>query len=75
MHHRVTANLSLCILAAAHTGCMTAVAAFQPENIGGETIVLTFSIHDEGDDALDSSVLLDNFRWDLFEIEGPVTQQ
>src|SRR5512134_270307 len=41
MHHRVIANLSLFILAAAHTGCMTAVAAFQPENVGGETIVLT----------------------------------
>ncbi len=41
MHHRAIATLSLCILAAAHTGCMTAVAAFQPENIGGETIVIT----------------------------------
>ncbi len=41
MHHRAIATLSLCVLAAAHTGCMTAVAAFQPENIGGETIVLT----------------------------------
>jgi hypothetical protein len=35
------ATLSLCILAAAQTGCMTAVAAFQPENIGVETIVVT----------------------------------
>lgn len=25
------------------TGCMTAVAAFQPENVGGETIVITTS--------------------------------
>ncbi len=41
MHHRAIATLSLCILAAAHTSCMTAVAAFQPENIGGETIVIT----------------------------------
>ncbi len=41
MHHRAIATLSLCVLAAAHTGCMTAVAAFQPENIGGETIVIT----------------------------------
>jgi len=41
MHQRVLANLGLCILAAAHTGCMTAFAAFQPENVGGETIVLT----------------------------------
>ncbi len=41
MHHRAIVTLSLCILAAAHTGCMTAVASFQPENIGGETIVMT----------------------------------
>ena len=41
MQHRAIATLSLVVLAAGHTGCMTAVAAFQPENIGGETIVLT----------------------------------
>ncbi len=41
MHHRAIATLSHCILAAPHTGCMTAVAAFQPENVGGETIVIT----------------------------------
>ena len=41
MHHRAIAALSLCILVAPHTGCMTAVAAFQPENIGGGTIVIT----------------------------------
>jgi len=41
MHRRAIAILSLCSLAAAHTGCMTAIAAFQPENIGGKTIVLT----------------------------------
>jgi hypothetical protein len=41
MHQRVIVTLGLCILAAAHTGCMTAVAAFQPENIGVETMVLT----------------------------------
>jgi deazaflavin-dependent oxidoreductase (nitroreductase family) len=29
------------MLAAAHIGCITAVAAFQPENLGGETIVLS----------------------------------
>ncbi len=38
MHHRAIV-LGLCILAAVHTGCMTAVAAFQPE--WGETIVLS----------------------------------
>ena len=42
MHKRAIAILSLCVLAAAHTGCVTAIVApFQPENIGGETIVLT----------------------------------
>ena len=41
MNHRPIVTLSLCILAAAHTGCMTAIATFQPENIGGPTIVLS----------------------------------
>src|SRR5262245_55521093 len=41
VRHRAIVTLRLCILAAAHSGCMTAAAALQPENIGGETIVLT----------------------------------
>ncbi len=41
MRDRIIATLGLCILAAVNTGCMTAVAAFQPENIGGGTIVIT----------------------------------
>jgi hypothetical protein len=42
MPYRTLATLTFCLLAAAHTGCVTAiVAAFQPENIGGETIVLS----------------------------------
>ena len=41
MHYRAIATLGLCILVAAQTGCMTAFAAFQPENIGGTTIVLS----------------------------------
>ena len=41
MRHRATAILSLCALAGTQTGCMTAFAAFQPENIGGPTIVLS----------------------------------
>lgn len=41
MRHRVLAPLILCLLAAAHTGCITALSAFQPENLGGETIVIT----------------------------------
>ena len=40
MRHRTIATLGLLALAVAHGGCMTAVAAFQPENLGGETIVL-----------------------------------
>ena len=42
MHRRVIAILALCLLAAGETGCMTAFAAFQPENVGGrETIVIS----------------------------------
>jgi len=42
MPYRTLATLTLCLLAATHAGCVTAiVAAFQPENLGGETIVLT----------------------------------
>lgn len=33
--------MTLILFAAGSTGCMTAFAAFQPENIGGETIVIT----------------------------------
>lgn len=39
--HRAIARLVLCALVAANAGCMTAFAAFQPENVGGETIVIT----------------------------------
>ena len=41
MESRVVAIFTLCALAASHTGCMTAFAAFQPENIGGTTLVIT----------------------------------
>jgi hypothetical protein len=41
MRHRKIVLLSLCMLAPAHSGCITEVAAFQPENLGGETIVLS----------------------------------
>jgi deazaflavin-dependent oxidoreductase (nitroreductase family) len=41
MRYRNIVHLSLCVLAAAHTGCITAFAAFQPQNLGGETIVLS----------------------------------
>ena len=41
MRHRGIALFTVCVLAAASSGCMTAFSAFQPENLGGETIVIT----------------------------------
>ena len=41
MRHQSIATLIACLLIAAQPGCMTAFAAFQPENIGGTTIVLS----------------------------------
>jgi hypothetical protein len=41
MHLRIIALLGLCIFAATNTGCATAVAAFQPENVAGGTIVIS----------------------------------
>ena len=41
LRRRRLAVLGLCLLASAQTGCMTAVAAFQPENLGGPTIVIS----------------------------------
>jgi len=37
---------------------------------GGETIKLTFSIHDEGDAVFDSLVVLDNFQWHDYPAVG-----
>lgn len=39
----------------------------------GETVTITFSIHDEGDEILDSAVVIDNFRWQTVPIDGPGT--
>ncbi len=41
MRSRILAILLLGALGLAETGCMTAFAAFQPENLGGPTIVIT----------------------------------
>ena len=41
MRQRIIATLGLGLLAVAISGCITAFAAFQPENIGGTTIVIT----------------------------------
>tara|TARA_R110002096_G_scaffold44526_8_gene120205 strand:+ start:9631 stop:11025 length:1395 start_codon:yes stop_codon:yes gene_type:complete len=52
------------------TGWLTTTAPVVP----GEKINLTFMIFDEGDRILDSTVLLDNFRWELEAIDGPITE-
>lgn len=51
------------------TGWLTTTAPVVP----GEKILLTFMIFDEGDHTLDSTVLIDNFRWELEPVDGPVT--
>lgn len=51
------------------TGWLTTTAPVVP----GEKIRLTFMIFDEGDHSLDSTVLIDNFRWELEAVDAPVT--
>jgi len=51
------------------TGWLTTTAPVVPN----EKISLTFSIHDEGDHILDSAVIIDNFRWEIEPVEGPIT--
>lgn len=52
------------------TGWLTTTAPVEP----GEKIRLTFYIFDKGDDVLDSTVLIDNFRWKLAPALTPKTQ-
>ncbi len=40
----------------------------------GETVTLRFIILDEGDGKYDSSVLIDNFRWELEAVTAPTTE-
>jgi hypothetical protein len=47
------------------TGWLSSRAPVAP----GETIVIEFIIWDTGDERLDSSVLLDNFRWETGEVK------
>ena len=51
------------------TEWLTTTAPVEP----GETITLTFSIFDKGDFVLDSSVIIDNFRWSLSPAAEPTT--
>jgi hypothetical protein len=41
--------------------------------VPGETISLRFAVWDMGDEVLDSTVLVDNLRWDVTEAGNPVT--
>lgn len=51
------------------TGWLTTTAPVTPNS----TITLTFFLFDEGDAKYDSSVLIDNFRWDLEAVTAPST--
>jgi hypothetical protein len=55
----------------ASTSWLTTQAALQP----GETMTISFMIWDVGDHILDSTVLLDDFRWDTDTIASPVTNR
>jgi hypothetical protein len=52
------------------TGWLKTTAPVTP----GETIKLRFIILDEGDSRYDSSVLIDNFKWELQAVSAPVTE-
>ena len=41
--------------------------------VPGETITLRFAVWDAGDEVLDTTVLIDNFGWDVDEGSAPVT--
>jgi hypothetical protein len=51
------------------TGWLTTTAPVVPN----EKITLSLSVFDEGDHILDSAVILDNFRWELEPVDGPIT--
>lgn len=51
------------------TGWLTTTAPVIP----GEKIRLTFAVYDEGDSILNSAAIIDNFRWGIENVDGPVT--
>jgi hypothetical protein len=56
-----------------YTGSMTGWLRTTTPLTPGSSVTLTFSIHDEGDNILDSAVVVDNFRWQTIPIDGPGT--
>ncbi len=55
--------------AGSSSGWLTTTAPCKP----GETMTLTFWIHDEGDRILDSAAIIDNWQWIATKVGGPVT--
>lgn len=51
------------------TGMLTTQSPVEP----GETVTLTFTIYDSGDGIYDSSVMIDNFRFDNGTVDNPNT--
>jgi hypothetical protein len=51
------------------SGWLTTTAPAKP----GETMVITFWIHDEGDHILDSAAIIDNWRWVASSVGSPST--
>ena len=51
------------------SGWLTTTAPCTP----GETMELTFWVHDEGDHIYDSAVIIDNWRWIASKVSGPST--
>ncbi len=51
------------------SGWLTTTAPAKP----GETMTLTFWVHDEGDQIYDSAVIIDNWRWIASKVSGPST--
>jgi len=64
MRYRAITTLTFSLLAAGCIGCMTAFAAFQPENIGGETIVISTTDSDgKTYERVLSPIDVDRRRW------------
>ena len=64
-------NLSCRARQGGGTGWLTTTSPVVP----GETATLRFVIFDEGDHILDSTVLIDNFQWQLTAADAPMTIQ
>jgi Putative metal-binding motif len=62
-------NIPIIGIPGGSTGWLSTKAPIQP----GEDVTLRFVIFDEGDQVLDSAVLIDNFQWGAATVSGPST--